>query len=474
LKFGNEQAQAYAATLDDTVEISIKDFLALPPSAGKHNLFQTRTDAIDFPPRSTDLVLDPWLVGMWLGAGFPSIDPDVIDDVWRTHNIKIDTNEFLAGLRTYNLINNKHIPDDYKYGSRETRLRVLAGLLDTDGHLDSRFRTSYEITQKSTRLANDIVFVARSLGFAASIRECIHITGDVDQIPVVLGYKRAIPRERNTNELMYAFDVTYVGVEDYYGVEVDGNNRIVHEDFTVLHNSGKGQCLADLLYHKRHIPMGILMSSTEEATGFFQKTCGIPDTYIYGDWQPGVIDTIIAKQKKLSKHGKMRNIFIVLDDLAFNKALFLSKQMRELMFNGRHYGIMLVITAQYLMDLPTYFRSNVDYVITTRTPGIQDRERLYKNFFGVVPSFNMFQSIMDSTTEDYHVLMVDNTSQSNALEDNIFWYKAPLRGPNLRNFKIGCPAYHQYANKHAKKEDDEPGPSSSSKRPMVKIKKIGR
>ena len=104
-------------------------------------------------------------------------------------------------------------------------------------------------------------------------------------------------------------------------------------------NSGKSIVLADLLYHKRHIPMGILKSSTEEATGYFHETCGVPDAYIYSEWRPDVIDTIIAKQKKLAKEGTMRNIFIVLDDLAFNKSLFLSKQMRELMFNGRHYGI---------------------------------------------------------------------------------------------------------------------------------------
>jgi hypothetical protein len=238
-------------------------------------------------------------------------------------------------------------------------------------------------------------------------------------------------------------------------------------------NSGKGQLTADVLFHKRHIPMGILMSSTEEATGFFQQTCGIPDTYIFGEWRPDVIDTIIAKQKKLAKQGKMREIFIVLDDLAFNKQLFLSKQMRELIFNGRHYSILLVITAQYLMDLPTYFRSNCDYVITTRTPGVQDRERLWKNFFGVIPTFAAFQQVMTSTTEDYHCLVLDNTVQSNELEDNIFWYKAPLRGPNLKNFRVGCPAYHKFAVTRRKKDDDddESGPSTSTK-PKLKVKKI--
>lgn len=166
-------------------------------------------------------------------------------------------------------------------------------------------------------------------------------------------------------------------------------------------NSGKSQMTADWLFHKRKMSAGVLMSSTEEATGFFKSVIGIPDTYVYGEWDGNVIDTIIAKQRKHAKAGTLRNCFIVLDDLAFDKKIFSSKQMRELLFNGRHYGIMLIITAQFLGDLPTFFRSNVDYVVTYRTPGIQDRERLYRNFFGVIPSFHMFQSIMDATTENY-------------------------------------------------------------------------
>ena len=245
-------------------------------------------------------------------------------------------------------------------------------------------------------------------------------------------------------------------------------------------NSGKSQLTADILFHKKHVPVGILMSSTEEATGFFKGVAGIPDAYIYNEWNPDVIDTIISKQKKLSKAGKMRNCFIVLDDLAFDKSLFNSRQMRELMFNGRHYGILLIITAQFLGDLPTYFRSNVDYVVVGRTPGIQDRERLWKNFFGAIPTFHMFQSIMDSTTENYTTLVLDNTVQSNALTDCIFWYKAPLRGPTLLNFQAGCKAYHTFARKHGKKdplpEDTHESPVKkhiNPKKPVVIVKKIG-
>lgn len=244
-------------------------------------------------------------------------------------------------------------------------------------------------------------------------------------------------------------------------------------------NTGKSVLTADILFHKRSIPMGILMSATEEATGFFQDVAGIPDTYIYSEWNPDAIDTIIEKQKKLAKAGKLRNCFVVLDDLAFDKQLFNSKQMRQLMMNGRHYGICLIITAQFMGDLPVAFRSNVDYVMVGRTPGIQDRERLWKNFFGAIPTFHMFNAIMDNTTEDYHVLVLDNTVQSNKLEDSIFWYKAPMRGPNQNNFQVGCRAYHQFAQRRGIKEEtpvetEKPsGMVVNSRKPRVVVKRLG-
>lgn len=246
-------------------------------------------------------------------------------------------------------------------------------------------------------------------------------------------------------------------------------------------NSGKSQMTADWLFHKRKIPVGIVLSSTEEATGFFKTICGVPDTFIYHEWEPDVIDKVIAKQRALAKAGTPRNCFVVLDDLAFDKAIFNSRQMREMMFNGRHYGLCLIITAQFLGDLPTYFRSNVDYVVAYRTPGIQDRERLWKNFFGVIPSFPMFCGIMDKCTENYEAIILDNTVQSNQLSDCIFWYKAPLRTPTSNTFKIGCPAYHAFHQKRgiaAKEEkaaaEEEPQTTARNPRhPRVTVKKLG-
>ena len=44
-----------------------------------------------------------------------------------------EENKLRQALIKLNLIGNKHIPEDYFYGSKEQRSALLAGLLNTDG-----------------------------------------------------------------------------------------------------------------------------------------------------------------------------------------------------------------------------------------------------------------------------------------------------------------------------------------------------
>ena len=115
-------------------------------------------------------------------------------------------NLVLNGLRKYNLIGNKHIPESYKINTRENRLKLLAGLIDTDGYYQ---RGVYEITQKNTQLSEDIKFLCGSLGFRCTMKKVnkscfykgekkigeynlINIAGKyIDEIPVLLERKKA-------------------------------------------------------------------------------------------------------------------------------------------------------------------------------------------------------------------------------------------------------------------------------------------
>jgi hypothetical protein len=142
--------------------------------------------------------------------------------------------------------------------------------------------------------------------------------------------------------------------------------------------------------------------------------------------------------------------------------------IRQCFMNGRHWKIFFMLTMQYCMDLTPDLRANVDYVFILRENIVQNREKLYKSFFGVFPTLAMFAQVMDACTENYECLVLDNTSKSNKIQDCVFWYKAKIR----KNFKIGSPAmwaHHKrfYNPKHDGTEKKPPPP----RQPRVTVTK---
>ena len=130
-----------------------------------------------------------------------------------------------------------------------------------------------------------------------------------------------------------------------------------------------------------------------------------------------------------------------------------------------------MLTMQYCMDLTPDLRANVDYVFILRENIVQNREKLYRSFFGIFPTFDMFNQVMNSCTENYECLVLDNTSKSNKIEDCVFWYKASLH----KNFRIGSPQLWSYHRKHYNPNKQEKGvdPNNKQKNTVLKITKKG-
>ncbi|KAJ1513380.1 hypothetical protein HMI54_003032 [Coelomomyces lativittatus] len=256
------------------VEMEVQDFLKLPQHIKNH--LKGYRKGVEFKQVQVDF--DPYIIGVWLGGGVSS-HPCIhnqnasILNYLRTklkqyhlhprfktqyaYSIVSNTNSmknaFLDLLKNYNLINNKHIPNVYKINDRETRLAILAGLLDTSGSVKGH---GYRIYQKSKKLSDDIVFLARSLGFAAYQKKCtifcvyqgektktdvfyrISISGeDLEDIPVKVFKKKATERMRVKDALVTEIKVKHIGRGEYYGFTLDGNRRYLLGDFTVTHNT---------------------------------------------------------------------------------------------------------------------------------------------------------------------------------------------------------------------------------------------
>ncbi len=152
----------------------------------------------------------------------------------------------------------KFIPHEFKIASRSHRLRLLAGLLDTDGCLTGN--NGYDYISKSQRLSDGVAFISRSLGFAAYTSQCdktdqkghggsywrVSISGNCEIIPCLIPRKRARKRLQKKDVCRTGFSVTPVGCGDYYGFTLDGDGRYLLDDFTVTHNSGKTQMMIAL------------------------------------------------------------------------------------------------------------------------------------------------------------------------------------------------------------------------------------
>lgn len=156
---------------------------------------------------------------------------------------------FGNALRDLGIFNEKRIPHCYKTASRRDRFELLAGIIDTDGYHGGK---GFDLTLKSEKLLDDVIFVARSLGFACYKRtvqkvchnngvegtyyQC-HINGPVDLVPCRLPRKFAAPRRQKKNVLNVGIKVEPIGEGEYYGFEIDGDHLYLLGDFTVTHNT---------------------------------------------------------------------------------------------------------------------------------------------------------------------------------------------------------------------------------------------
>ena len=392
----------------NTIDISVQDYL-LKSKTFKHITKGYRV-GVDFKKNKT--LLDPYFMGVWLGDGtsvsaqITSKDIEIVEYLkgysaslgmkltpQDSNGTRCPTylitrgrgskkNFVLDALRKHNLISNKHIPNEYKINSRSDRLKILAGLIDTDGYLSY---CGYEITTKHEVLRDDILFLARSLGFSAywkNKRVCIksrnfegnyfriNISGDCSIIPVKIKRKKASIRRQTKSVLVTGIKVEPIGVGDYYGFTIGGNGRFLLGDFTVTHNTTFCQSLTcnflrdgkKVLWFSYEVLMSYLWQK-------FEKMGIKPEEFVFAPFKntTGNVGWIEKKVKEAKQKFGIK--MVVIDHLGYlmpkmkqdgisgNYATFLTQIVREIKT--------LAIQEEIIICLPVHMRK-------TESPDIND------------------------------------------------------------------------------------------------------
>lgn len=166
-------------------------------------------------------------------------------------------NQIRSALKEYGLWGkysyNKFIPVEYKYNSKEVRLSVLAGLLNTDGYvLNNRPSISYCSTSK--QLVDDVAEIARSLGYFCNTDRYVDSrpdrgNHDCYSCLIRIGkdlYEKLSTKHKSkvnlnpTKEKNWRVikSIEYVGKEECTCIYVDNSEHLyLTDDFIVTHNT---------------------------------------------------------------------------------------------------------------------------------------------------------------------------------------------------------------------------------------------
>ncbi len=236
----------------------------------KHNC-KLKIQDIDFT-NVKDPSIDPYFLGLFLGdgnisdtIGITSKDYEVINYVYdfaRNNNLRVSpsgkkscktyricglekkNNPLLSSMRNYGLgfsrASTKFIPDEFLFNSKSNRLKLLAGLLDSDGH--KHRNNNYDYITKSEKLAMDISILCRSLGFRVNISLCskkaqngftgqyfrLGISCHDNIIPNLIARKQSQKRLKVNSPSNVGFFMEEISYKNFIKIQTNSSNYIDH------------------------------------------------------------------------------------------------------------------------------------------------------------------------------------------------------------------------------------------------------
>jgi hypothetical protein len=250
-------------------------------------------------------------------------------------------------------------------------------------------------------------------------------------------------------------------------VDINGGNKLPINEFKLdmmvefpsivmvaKRGSGKSYVCRAILHHFRKIPVGCIIAPTDRMNCFYGNF--FSDTYIFYNYKSEIIERILFRQEQIidkraayKLKGKRvdHRAFIVMDDCLSKKGSWAKDQpILELLFNGRHFKLMYILTMQYPLGITPELRGNFDYIFLLAEDFVSNLKRIYDHYAGMFPNFDAFRQVFLQLTAKFGCMVVSNRGARESFLDKVFWYRAP----NIpdEEVQIGCDQFRTYHEKN--------------------------
>lgn len=263
-------------------------------------------------------------------------------------------------------------------------------------------------------------------------------------------------------------------------VSINGNDKLPINEFKLesmcenpsivmiaKRGSGKSWVCRAILNHFKEIPVGLIIAPTDRMNTFYGNF--FPESYIHYNYKSEIIERLLVRQevmidKKKKKMLKGKTIdtraFIVMDDCLSKKGTWMKDQpITELLYNGRHYDIMYILTMQYPLGITPELRGNFDYIFLLAEDFVSNLKRIYDHYAGMFPNFDSFRQTFCQLTDNFGCMVVVNRGARKSFLEKVLWYSAPTITEKII---IGCKQFRKF-------HDDNFDPNWRSKQKFFNV-----
>lgn len=267
------------------------------------------------------LLIDPYYLGVWLGDrttkqyySLSNTDKGIIEYFYNFAK-SLETYAYLReAFKYYNLIDNKHVPDCYIYNSYENRLKLLAGLLDTDGCKSGRNTISF--CQKRKQIVEAVEEICRLSGFytngmreeKATMRRADGSMYETTVYAIEINHadfndlnkymkverKKIKGKHCERNYFSTSISIEDAGVGEYFGFTLDNSPYFLLQDGTVAHNSSKTYSIVQWLVHR-------CISTPNTTVSIVRNTLPAVKRSVFRDFLQIINDWGVYNPKNLNK-----------------------------------------------------------------------------------------------------------------------------------------------------------------------------